>query len=281
MVEDRVSMNTPLVLVDGHNLLWRAAFGFPAKIRNRRGDDLTPVFGFFALLRKALQEIQSPSECVVCFDGQHGANSRKDLDPLYKGQREIGEENPLKFLSEIKMGLDRFNVGWIEFDEHEADDVIATIVARESQKLIYIMSTDRDYYRLVTDRVLILNTARKSGKRCIGVDDIRDRYGVSPEQWCFFRALTGDPSDGIPGIKGVGPKRASALLSSSKNLDFLYSDEEPRTPLGRVLSEKREQVLRNLALLEFRTVDRITLGSNRKPVEIPTPAKVVEALGLW
>ena len=73
-------MTAPLALVDGHNLLWRAAFGFPAAVRSRDGSDRTAVFAFFALLRVALREIGEGAECVVCFDGESGAARRQQRD---------------------------------------------------------------------------------------------------------------------------------------------------------------------------------------------------------
>ena len=166
----------PLLLVDGHNLLWRAAFGFPAAILSRdKTRDLTAEFGFFALLRVAIRdEIPDPPEVLVVFDGQYGAAERQENDANYKANRTIDESalRPLRAIPHVQQGLDHYGVGWIEIDTAEADDVIAALVAntarREPERHVWIMSGDRDFYQLVTEQVRVLNTVMKRGQRHIG-----------------------------------------------------------------------------------------------------------------
>jgi hypothetical protein len=99
------SMTPALVLVDGHNLLWRAAFGFPAKVTARDGTDRTAVFVFFALLRAALRELDRLVECIVCFDGQFGATWRQQTDQAYKHNRQTLDLSPLAGLADVQRGL--------------------------------------------------------------------------------------------------------------------------------------------------------------------------------
>ena len=163
----------PLLLVDGHNLLWGATFGFPAEIRSRdKTRLLTGLFGFFALLRVAIREdLPEPPEVIVVFDGQYGGSDRQQIDPSYKAQRPTDPAAlaPIQFLPDVKRGLDHCGIAWTELEHAEADDVIAALVhTTPKPRPILLMSRDRDYYQLVTDRVSVLNTKLRSGHRHIG-----------------------------------------------------------------------------------------------------------------
>lgn len=113
-----------LVLVDGSNLLWRAAYGFPARITTRDGRDVTGLFGFFALLRKALHQLDEPAECIVVFDSEAGWNGRRQEDPTYKQHRESADFSPITALADIQRGLTDLGIAWYESGDWEADDVI-------------------------------------------------------------------------------------------------------------------------------------------------------------
>lgn len=104
----------PLVLVDGSNLLWRAAYGFPAGITTRRGRDVTGLFAFFALLRKALHELNEPAECIVVFDSETGWTGRRQEDPTYKQHRESTDFSPITALADIQRGLTELGISWQE-----------------------------------------------------------------------------------------------------------------------------------------------------------------------
>ena len=125
----------PLLLVDGHNLLFRACFGTPAQIFSRDKEDkrdLTTEFMFFALLRKGInEELPGWPEVVVVFDGEDGSAQRKQADAGYKANRPVGGEalKPIRALPAVKAGLDLFGVRWVEVSDAEADDVIATLAA--------------------------------------------------------------------------------------------------------------------------------------------------------
>ena len=156
---------------------------------------------FFALLRKAIREyFPSGPGVLVVFDGEMGSTGRTAIDPGYKAHRPGGEAAlaPIRALPDVKRGLDALKISWTEIEDAEADDVIATLVSRVPDgRDVLIMSRDRDMYQLVTDRVLVLNTAMRPGHRLIGPKHIEARYGVLPSAWCCRAGLAGDPSDGI------------------------------------------------------------------------------------
>ncbi|WP_433216726.1 5'-3' exonuclease [Microtetraspora malaysiensis] len=278
--------DAPLLLVDGHNLVWRAAFGFPAPICSRdKTRDLTGVFGFFALLRVAIRdEIPDPPEVIVVFDGEYGSAARKETDPSYKANRVADETmlNPIRALPDIKRGLDAYGIAWTEIDDAEADDTIATLVHRASGRTRLIMSADRDFYQLVTADVRVLNTVMHPGKRHIGPGEVIERYGVTPAQWPCFRALCGDPSDNIPGVHGIGQVTAARLLAGGLALDDLLKSGRLSGAKGQRVRDAFEQVMAWREMIRARIDVPVPCrpSGNPSPV-LPAPAEVVEKLGLW
>jgi DNA polymerase I len=184
----------PLLLIDGHNLLFRACFGTPAQIWSRDEHDrrdLTTEFMFFALLRKGInEELPGWPEVVVVFDGQDGSAHRKEADSGYKANRPAGGESlkPIRALPSVKAGLDLFAITWIEITDAEADDMIATLAASCRERDVLIASVDQDFYQLRGDAgpghgsVRVLNTARRAGSRLTGPAEVRARHGVTPAQ---------------------------------------------------------------------------------------------------
>ena len=277
--------NTPLLLVDGHNLLWRAAFGFPAEIRSRdKSRDLTAVFGFFALLRVAIRDEFPRSEVLVVFDGEHGTDDRKQDDTEYKAHRPTDDEalKPILALPHVKKGLDLHQITWIEIDTAEADDVIATLVNLDPQRPTRILSTDRDYYQVLTDSIHVLNTCMRPGKRHVGPAQVHERYGVTPAQWASFRALSGDKSDNIPGVTGIGDKTAARLLADDLLLEDLPASGRLTGRAGDRIRSQWEQALIWHRMITMDTAIPLpTKPSGAASAPLPAPATVVEELGLW
>ncbi len=284
----------PLLLVDGHNLLFRACFGTPAQIlsrdeRDRR--DLTTQFMFFALLRKGINdELGDWPEVIVVFDGQDGAAQRKETDPGYKATRPDTPQalRPILALPDVKTGLDMYGITWIEIDDAEADDVIATLTAADPARDILIASMDQDFYQLLRDPgpgcgpVRVLNTAMRPGNRLVGPDQVIARYGISPRQYADFRALCGDASDNIPGVRGIGAKTAAALLSGGLTLDDLPASGRLTGGKGAVITAAWPQVLTWRSMILMRTslvLPAWPAGSATIP--LPVPGEVITKLGLW
>ncbi|MFE2867709.1 hypothetical protein [Embleya sp. NPDC059259] len=111
---------TPLLLVDGHHLLYNAWFGFRARITSRESADLTGVFGTLALLHKADREHAPDHEVFVAFDGEHGSAARAETDPDYKANRADADHSPIASLPWVKTALDTIGVRWIEHDTAKA-----------------------------------------------------------------------------------------------------------------------------------------------------------------
>lgn len=272
-----------LVLVDGSNLLWRAAYGFPARITTRDGRDVTGLFGFFALLRKALREIDQPAECIVVFDSESGWNGRRQVDPTYKQHRVSADFSPIVALADIQRGSSSFAIRWQESGDWEADDVIATFAVRARTRAVLIMSTDKDFYQLLDrPRIAQLNTARSAERRLITGLEVRERFGIAPEQWCDYRALVGDPSDGIPGIRDIGPVRARQLLAGGSTLDDLPSSGRLNGAHGRRLLDLLDTARQWRELIRLNTaVSGASPTTGRASPPLPLAAQVLEDLGVW
>jgi DNA polymerase-1 len=273
-----------LLLVDGHNLLWMAATGTPASVSSRDGSrDLTGVFMFFALLRKAIREnFPGRPETLIVFDGELGSAGRKAVDPGYKATRPQETPLPVKNLPDVKRGLDAAGLPWMEIDEHEADDVIASAARSAANQHCYIISRDRDFYQLLSDRVHVLNTSRPAGQRIITPEEVTRRFQVTPDQWCDRSALVGDPADNIPGVRGIGPVTAARLLADGLRLEDLPESGRLKGRVGEAILASWDQVLtwRSIA----RAIDTIELAApptGEPTPEIPRAAEVIETLDLW
>ncbi|MGH3834607.1 MAG: 5'-3' exonuclease [Pseudonocardiaceae bacterium] len=273
-----------LLLVDGFNLLWRAAFGFPAVVRSPGGTDVTAVFAFFALLRSSCRALDAPVECVVCFDGAEGLQSRKVSDSEYKQNRVDVDVSPLEWLDDIKKGLDMIGVGWVESCAHEADDVIATLVRRSVGRPRSILSMDKDFYQLIDEWVTVLNTVKKRSRALVNRAEVVERFGVEPWQWCDFRALMGDPSDNISGVRGIGQVRAARILADGLTLEEARAAGRLVGAAGAAADQVWEKVLTWREMIRLRTdIDLPTLppGTSVDAAHLPLAAAVVNELGLW
>ncbi len=273
-----------LLLVDGFNLLWRAAFGFPAVIRNPSGTDVTAIFAFFALLRSSCRTLDTPVECVVCFDGEDGLQSRQASDSEYKQNRVDVDLSPLDWLDDIKKGLDVIGVGWVESCAHEADDVIATLVNRSAGRPRSVLSMDKDFYQLIDDEVTVLNTVKKRSRAIVNRTEVVDRFGVEPRQWCDFRALMGDPSDNIPGVRGIGKVRAARILADGLTLEEARAAGRLVGAAGATAEQMWDKVLAWRQMIRLQIDIDLPALPQRTSVDaayLPLAAAVVNTLGLW
>lgn len=264
---------TPLFLVDGGNLLWRAAHSHPAPFAATDGRDLTPLFRFITKLRQAVGTYGVFAECIVCFDGAEAWKERAELDETYKSNRSY-EEKDLAFmgwLPEIRAALDLAGIANVEISDREADDVIATITAAAGDRPVRILSTDRDYFQLIAPTVHVVDP--KARPALVDADAVLRQYGVMPSQWCDVRALAGDPSDGIPGIPGIGMTRAAALLAGGRSIDDLRDTD--------LVARHWDDLQRWRELIRLRT--DVELGMRPTGIatpRLPSPSAVCAELGL-
>ncbi len=245
-----------LLLVDGHSQAYRAYFGVKTPLMTRRGELTTGVYGFTRKLLSVLKEYQ-PEYVAVAFDV--GETWRHQTYPEYKATRERMPDDLQAQMARIEQVLHAFRIPIITKQDYEADDVIGTLArkAAEAGFRVLILTGDRDMFQLANDRIQILYTTGGPNPRTelYGPEEIRERYGLSPEQYVDFKALIGDPSDNIPGVPGIGEKTAMKLLQQYGSLENLYAHiDEIRGPKTRqTLLEWKDQVFRNRELMRIIT----------------------------
>lgn len=269
----------PRLYVDGHNLLHRAAFGFPARITSRSGRDITLVFGFFALIRAGARSLDTPPEIVVVFDGHDGAAGRRALLPQYKPPV-TGDDEVFADLPRIHDGLNLLGIHWIENNQCEADDVIASLIVAYPAREHLIMSTDKDFYQLLSDRVSVLNTQRRADRRRVHPAEVWEKHGVQPHQWCDYRALTGDKSDNIPGIHRIGDKTAARLLTDGAHLEDLDKLDRLTGRTGVLIRHHWDDLMLWRTLIRLRTDIPIPTATHQHS-DLPPAPDIIGQLDLW
>jgi 5'-3' exonuclease len=166
---------------DGHHLLYRAWWGFSSnRVTVADGRDLTGVFGFIALLRKAHREAAPGHEIVVAFDAEDAAAARQAADPRYKAARATADHAPIRSLGMVKECLDTAGIRWAEVPGAEGDDLLAALAraATETGSTVTCYSGDKDLYQLLSGEVSILTPTR----RHVTASQLPGSHGVTPAQ---------------------------------------------------------------------------------------------------
>jgi DNA polymerase-1 len=259
----------PLLVVDTPSLLYRAYFALPSSIK---GLDGRPVNGLLGCANLILQvvEAHAPRAVVFC-NGAEAAHYRTAAYPGYHAAREPMPEKLVWQWEQAPGFYERF--GWIHHasEDLEADDLLGAYAAveREAGGRTLLFTGDRDMFQCVDAQTTVLFPGGKAGPSVVDPDEVRSRYGIEPAQVPDFIALRGDPSDGLPGAKGVGEKGAAALLQEHGDLETLIdlaerdAANDSRSLKPRVRSALREQAE------ELRTFRHI---ATLQPVEVTRPA---------
>ena len=247
-------MGGRLLLIDGHNLLFRMFYGMPDNFYTADGVKYNALYGFVCAMEKVMRMVQ-PTHVFVSFDSPD-CGDRRELDEAYKANRPdysemAPEECPFTQLPAIYAALGRMNIPYAEIHGCEADDVIASYAVKYAGEYdVMIMSTDRDYWQLVSEKVSVLNY-HGYDSTLVTPQTVRQKYGVEPAQFADWKCLVGDKSDNIVGVPGVGPKNAAALLGTFGSLEYLmeHTDEIPRPAIRRAVEEAKERLLLNRKLI--------------------------------
>jgi 5'-3' exonuclease len=255
-------MTDPLLLVDAPYLLYRAFFGLPDKIK---GADGRPVNALLGSVNSILaQAAERGARAVICCFGPDAATYRVELYPGYHAHR---PPMPDDLAHQWRLAPDLYAaLGWsiADTDDLEADDLLGAHARAEEAAggEALILTGDRDLFQCATDatRVLLLGGRGKKGPEEIGPAEVRERYGVEPEQVPDFIALRGDPSDGLPGAKGIGEKRAADILRRHGSLEAALEQAALDGPDANSLARQADE------LRAFREIAAL------RPVEVERPA---------
>ncbi len=248
-------MRMRVYLIDGYSLLYRAFYALPQSISTTSGLPTNALYGFTSMLLKLLSEEDEEIGLGVVWDAGKPA-FRMEIFPEYKAQRSSMPEELKAQLDHLDQILEAMNIPAIRAEGFEADDVLATLSKRVPEGMqLGIVTGDQDAMQLVDGNVKVLRTTRGvSELKSYGRDEVIEEYGVTPEQIPDYKALTGDPSDNIPGVKGIGPKGASSLLKEFGTVEKLYEnlDEVGAKGTRKKLEEGRENAFVSLELARMR-----------------------------
>jgi DNA polymerase-1 len=212
---------TPLLVIDGDSFAHRAYHAIPKSIRRKDGGPGNMLFGFSNMLLRLWQE-ERPRNVLVAWDTLEVPTYRHAALAVYQSGREFDDEL-LEQLGLLPSLVASSGLAVAKAPGYEADDFLGAAVTAEEAagRPVLVATSDRDAFQLASELTTILQPVRGEAPARIGPAEVRERYGVDPEQVPDFIALRGDPSDRIPGARGIGPKKAADLLAQYGSLDAL------------------------------------------------------------
>ncbi|PID86538.1 MAG: DNA polymerase I [Chloroflexi bacterium] len=217
-----------LVLIDGHALAYRMFFALPLEaFTTKEGEPTNATYGFTRTLLDLILADNPPEYLAVSFD--LGRTFRDDLFAEYKGTREKMPDELRLQIERIREVVQALNIPVLELENYEADDILGTVAqqARLHDVPVHIITGDRDLLQLVDDNTRVeLPTRGSRPPEIYDSDRVITKVGVRPDQIVDYKAMVGDSSDNIPGVKGVGSKTAVKLLSEYQTLDAIYDNIE-------------------------------------------------------
>jgi len=218
-------------IIDAPSLVYRAFFSYPTTVTDARGNPVNAVRGFMEMITHLISD-RRPDHLVDVFDSNFRPDFRVAAYPGYKAQRpEDPPELPRQFhvIAEV---LDAAGMIRAESDGLEADDAIATLVESAKRFPITVVTGDRDLLALVRDPDVKVLFPLKGLKEVTEFteSDVEEKYKVSPRLYPEFATLRGDSSDGLPGVQGIGPKRAALLLAEHGSIDGILDNLDKLPP---------------------------------------------------
>jgi 5'-3' exonuclease len=291
-----------LMLLDSASLYFRAFYGVKASIPAPDGTPTNAVRGFLDMVSTLITRFR-PTDLVACLDQDWRPAWRVALLPTYKTHRLAdqqtapggggappGEAEPPGLAEQVPIILDALGalgIAAVGADEHEADDVIATLAERATMP-VDVVTGDRDLFQLIDDdrNVRVLYTARGVTKlEVMDAAALRARYGIEPAQYADFATLRGDASDGLPGVPGIGEKTAASLLARFGSLDALLDAADARDPrlagVAGKLNAARDYLTRAPKVVgTVRTLPLPTVDTTL-PSRPPDPERLLELAERW
>jgi 5'-3' exonuclease len=211
-----------LMLLDSASLWYRAYYGMPDTLLSPSGTPVNAIRGYLDMTARLIG-MYSPNRIVACIEGDWRPSWRVDIFPAYKANRledeSDVEEEPETLTPQIPILLDlldAFGIPMLGVDDYEADDVMATFAVKEKGP-IRVVTGDRDLFQLVDDErdVKVVYLARGISQHdLVDIKWVSEKYGIPGERYALFAMFRGDPSDGLPGVKGIGEKGAALIANN-------------------------------------------------------------------
>lgn len=269
-------MSTPrLHLIDASGYIYRAFYSLP-EMTNPAGQSVNAVYGYTRMLVSLIQRIErdgnGPDYLAAVFDppAGRGNNFRRAIDPGYKANRAPLKPELAGQFDLVRAATEALGIPLLGVDGFEADDVLASYAeeGRNSGLEVVIVSPDKDIMQLVADR----NDAFGYGPirmwnplngKAVGIPEVREKFGVYPHQVPCVQALAGDPTDGIPGVEGIGIKTAAKIIEIAGTLEGALADPDRVAPTKRIAGLLRA--------FEEDAVRSKKLATLKRDVPLPSP----------
>lgn len=267
-----------LFLIDAYALIYRSYYAFIKAPRiNSKGMNTSTIMGFCNTLNEVLTK-EKPTHLAVAFD--HGKTFRHEAFPAYKAQREETPEDIRLAVPIIKDILSAYNIPILQVDGFEADDIIGTIAHKADLEGIdtFMVTPDKDYAQLVTDRVKMYRPRHGGGYEVMGPKEVCEKYGIaSTAQVIDLLGLMGDSADNFPGCPGVGEKTAAKLINQFGSIDSLLSSTDQ---LKGKMKEKVEGAVEDIKMSKYLATIRqdvpVSFSFDEMKVNEPDEARLRE-----
>ncbi len=251
-----------LVLIDGHSIVHRAFHAVPKEFTSASGEMTNAVFGFTNTLLYVIDKLK-PRYAAVAFD-LPGPTFRHEQYTEYKATRPEGDPLLYQQMDRVRQVVETFRIPIFEEPGYEADDVLGTLSRQAAAQAIptFIVTGDTDAYQLVDDVVRLLVPRPRSGELAeVGPPEVAKRFqGLTPAQVIDYKALVGDTSDNVPGVRGIGAKTAGTLLRKYGDIDGILDNlHELPTRQQKALEQDKEQLARSRELVTIVRDVEITL----------------------
>lgn len=241
-----------IFIIDASGYLYSCYFAI-RNMTNSKGESTNALFGFIRSVLKLMKDFQ-PTHVVAVFDGPRNAHKRTMMYPEYKAHRSSAPPDLPYQIAWAHEFCALLGIPHLNIPEVEADDTMGTLAAWATGRgaTAYLCTSDKDMSQVVTDQVLLLNTRKDN--LVTGPKEVEEIYGVPPSQMVDLLAMTGDTSDNVPGIPGIGPKTAASLLKQFGSLDNLLAHpEQAGAKKAAVISENADKarISRKLVTLDL------------------------------
>ncbi len=246
-----------LYLLDGMALAYRAYFAFMNRpLINSRGENTSAIYGFTTTLMRIL-DVEKPDHIAVAFDTKEPTFRHRKFAE-YKATRQKMPEDMVTQLDRIKDVVRAYQTPILELPGFEADDIIGTLARRAEKEgvLTYMVTADKDYMQLISPLIKMYRPGKAGTDREIVEEpEVKEKFGVAPDQVIDVLALMGDTSDNVPGVPGIGEKTAIPLIQKFGNLDALYArlEEIPQKGVREKLTANRQQAYLSKELVTIHT----------------------------
>ena len=257
-----MSKENHLFLIDGSGYIFRAYYALPPLYRKSDGLPTGAVNGFCNMLFKLIEDTKAnskPTHLAVIFDSAR-KTFRNDIYSDYKANRGEPPEDLIPQFKIIKDSVKAFGIPSVELAGYEADDIIATYAKQASEKNwnVSIVSSDKDLMQVVSKNINLVDTMKN---KLIGIDEVKEKFGVAPNRVIDVQALAGDSADNIPGAPGIGVKTAALLINEYDNLENLLKSA------SQIKQQKRrESLIENVELIKI-SKQLVTLKNDVSGIE--------------